>query len=134
MDQTNQITDLESLKAEKLRLRLVADKQEQVLSEDFEFMKLTYSPEAILTRTASKIVPSFLRRSSLVNVPINFLAKNLFDAEDNVVSTHSDQGKGNMGRNIALGVAEGVGAWLLTRFIKRKIFNNRKHDHHGKEF
>ena len=134
MDETNRITDLASLRAEKKRLEVVARQQEEVLRNDFDYVAERYAPDAILNRMAVKMVPSFIRRSPLINTPINYIAKNWLDREEDIVSTHSDSGKGNKNRNIALGVLEGVGAYLLTKFVRNKMKGNDKEDHNGKEY
>lgn len=103
-------------------MKVIAEQQENVLREDFYFLKEYYAPEEIMNRVAIKAVPIALRRSALVNTPINYIARRILDKDKNVVSVHSDDGAGNRNRNIALGVIEGIGAILLTKLIKRKFF------------
>jgi hypothetical protein len=116
------ITNMDQLQREKLRLQVLAKEQEQVLKSDIDYLKAKFAPLTLANKGAEKVVPETVRHSPIINDPINFIAKRLFHKEENVVSTHSDQGKGNVIRNIALSIGEGFAAYLVTRFIKRRIF------------
>jgi hypothetical protein len=120
--QITQINNLEDLRREKLRLEVLAAEQEHLLQSDWNYIKATYAPTRLANKAAQSVVPEQLRRSKFINDPINFIARALFQKEENVVSIHSDQGRGNIIRNIALGLGEGIAAYLFTRFIKRRIF------------
>jgi S-adenosylmethionine:tRNA-ribosyltransferase-isomerase (queuine synthetase) len=117
----NNIHDLESLRKEKKRLEILGKQQQEVVKQDFERLKKDLSPGELAAKAATSVVPEPLRRSAILNVPINFLAKTVFGQDHNVVSTASDKGEGNKARNIALGLIEGVGTFLLTRYLKRKL-------------
>ena len=117
----NKITDIKSLRAEKERLRELSEAQLRVVKDDIAWAKAEYSPMELLNKAASSVVPEPVRHSSVVNTSINYIARNLFKKETNVVSADSDKGQGNRMRNIALGVAEGLGTYLLTKYIKRKL-------------
>ena len=115
------IHDLESLRIEKRRLEKLAEQHHEVVSEDIEYLKEAYSPANLLNSAAKSIVPEAVRHSAVVNDPINYVAKTVFNRGDDVVEEHSDRGRGNQLRNIVLGLAETVGAYLLTKYIRRKI-------------
>lgn len=117
----NSFSNLHSLQEEKKRLKISADRQQEILKADFEHFKKEFAPTELLSKAATSVVPEPLRRSAVLNVPINFLARTVFGQNHNVVSTHSDKGEGNRARNITLGLLEGVGTFLLTRYIKRKL-------------
>jgi hypothetical protein len=115
------INDLKSLHEEKNRLKALADLQKDIIRRDIQHIKEELAPAELLNKAASTVVPEGVRRSGLINAPINFLARTLFHKEHDVVDTDSDKGSGNQLRNIALGLAEGVGAYLLRRYIKKKF-------------
>ncbi|RYD73165.1 MAG: hypothetical protein EOP53_20620 [Sphingobacteriales bacterium] len=116
-----QITDLKDLQIEKERLKALSEAQLRVVKDDIAWIKEEYAPMELLNKAASSVVPEPVRHSSLVNTSINYIAKTLFHKERNVVSTESDKGSGNRMRNIALGVAEGLGTYLITKYIRRKL-------------
>lgn len=116
------ITNLAELRAEKLRLQVLATKQKEIIQSDFEYIKKEYAFLNIMNRAAQKVVPEPVRKSTVLNDTVNFLARRVFQNEKNVVSTNSDSGKGNMVRNIALGAIEGVFTLIITRYLGRKIF------------
>lgn len=120
--QPHTISNMEELQREKLRLQVLASEQQQMLKSDFEYLKAKFAPLHLANKAAEAVVPDPVRHSPMLNDPINFIAKHLFNKEENVVSTHSDQGRGNVIRNIALSLGEGIAAYLVTRFIKRRIF------------
>jgi hypothetical protein len=128
MKNPRKITDLESLQAEKERLRLLANRQQAVIQEDIQHLKASLAPMELLNKLATKIVPAIIRHSPVVNTPINFLASVLFKKTHNVVDPRSDKGPGNRNRNIALGVAEGLGTWLLGRALKSKLRKRERED------
>jgi hypothetical protein len=128
MTNPTKITSLESLQAEKERLRLKANRQQAVLKDDVQHLKASFAPMELLNKLAKKIVPAVVRHSPIVNTPINFLANVLFRKNHNVVDPRSDQGTGNRNRNIALGLAEGIGTWLLGRTIKTKLRRRDRED------
>jgi hypothetical protein len=124
-NQPRKITDLKSLQAEKERLRILAAKQQAVIQEDIVYLKASISPWELLNKLAAKLVPAFLRHSPVINTPINLVAQTLFKKDHKVVDPHSDKGTGNRNRNIALGLAEGIGTWLLTRYVKKRMSRPR---------
>ena len=128
MNNPMKITDLKSLRAEKERLRILADKQQAVIKEDIAYVKSSLSPMELLNKLATKMVPGVLRHSPIVNTPINFLAGVLFKKNHDVVDRNSDKGTGNRNRNIALGLAEGIGTWLLSRTVKSRLRKRENRD------
>ncbi|MGZ5244304.1 MAG: hypothetical protein ACXWW0_10430 [Bacteroidia bacterium] len=117
----NKITDLKSLRAEKARLRVLSEKQLQLVKEDIAWAKAEYSPMELLNKAAQSVVPEPVRHSPLINTPINFIARTFFKKEHNIVNEQSDRGDGNRMRNIALGMVEGLGTYLITKYIRRKL-------------
>jgi hypothetical protein len=92
-----------------------------VIREDIAYAKAQLSPMELLNKLATKLVPGIIRHSPIVNTPINFLAGALFKKNHNVVDSSSDKGTGNRNRNIALGLAEGIGTILLARLVKNRV-------------
>lgn len=116
------INDLDSLKSERKRLEALEKTQKSIVDSDMEFIKKEFlSGPEVLNKAAESIVPFQVRRSNLINAPINFLAEKIFNINHDVVNPESDRGKGNRVRNIALGVLEGVGSYLLLKYIRSKI-------------
>ncbi|MDQ3073797.1 MAG: hypothetical protein M3Q97_11105, partial [Bacteroidota bacterium] len=95
--------------------------QKQVIKGDIRYVKEEFSVGDILSKAMGSIVPQAVRRSGVVNNPINFIARTIFGKNENVVSKHSDSGKGNVLRNIALGLVEGTAAYLIAKAIKRRF-------------
>ncbi len=117
----NKITDIKSLRAEKERLKALSEAQMRVIKDDIEWAKAEYNPMEMLNKAAQNIVPEPVRHSPLINTPINYIAKAFFKKDQDVVNPESDRGNGNRMRNIALGLAEGLGTYLVTKYIRRKL-------------
>jgi hypothetical protein len=117
----NKITDIKSLRAEKQRLNALSEAQLRVVKDDIAWAKAEYSPMELLNKAAQSVVPETIRHSPIINTPINYIARTLFKKDHNVVNQQSDRGDGNRMRNIALGVVEGLGTYLITKYIRRKI-------------
>jgi hypothetical protein len=116
------INNLQSLQAERKRLEALEKTQKDMVNTDMEFIKKEFlSGPEVLNKAAESIVPFQVRRSNLINAPINFLAEKIFNINHDVVTQESDKGKGNRARNIALGVLESVGSYLLIKYIRSKI-------------
>jgi hypothetical protein len=126
--QTAKITDLRSLQAEKERLRILAGKQQAVVQDDLAFVKSKLTPMELLNTLSTKIVPAVIRHSPIVNNPINYLAQAIFKKDHDVVDRRSDQGTGNRNRNIALGLVEGVGTWLLAKYAKKRLSRREREE------
>lgn len=120
-NQPKKINSLAALRAEKERLRILAAKQEAVIKEDIAYIKASLSPAELLNKLATRIVPAALRHSPIINKPINLMAQAFFKKDHKVVDQNSDKGAGNRTRNIALGLAEGIGTWLLARYVKKRM-------------
>jgi len=109
-----------ALAAEKRRLKHVTAQSRMNIEEDWEVLKDEYLTRKVLGKAAVLMVPSNVRRSPVINAPINFIANKLL-GKGNIVSTLSDLGSGNMVRNIALGLIEACISFAAMRFAKRKI-------------
>jgi hypothetical protein len=115
------INSLERLKLEKLQAKANAKAKLKVLENDVELIKKELAPLSIFNKAASLVVPEQLRRSNLINAPINFIARTLFHEKHDVVHPGNDAGKGNQVRNVALSVIETAATYLLTKYIRRKF-------------
>ena len=111
------ITDLKSLQAEKARLAFVADQHLELVKEDIGNLKKELSPLSLLNKAAQAIVPEVIRHSTLINTPVNFIAKKIFGAFGKVVIPESDTKRSSPIRNIALGLLEGAGTYFLMKFL-----------------
>ena len=115
------INTLAELRNEKLILQLDAERNLDLIKKDIELIKNEFKPLQLFNKASETIVPESLRRSNLINAPINFIAKALFKEKGDVVNSGSDSGTGNHVRNIALGVIESAATYLLTRYIRNKF-------------
>ena len=115
------ISSQASLAAEKKRLEAKAAQSKANIEQDWEVLKDEYlTPGKALNKAAVLMVPSNVRRSPVINAPINFIANKLL-GKGNVVSILSDIGSGNIVRNVALGLIEAGVSFFAMRYAKRKI-------------
>lgn len=114
------INNLKELQAELQRQQEEASFYQQKLKEDGAYLKEKLAPAELLNKLATTTVPEDVRHSQIINKPINYIARLIFHKDD-VVDSDSDRGQGNRTRNIALGVVEALGTYLLTRYIRRKL-------------
>jgi hypothetical protein len=117
------INSLDRLQAKKQRLEQHSRYLEQKLAADAGFVKEEYLSSELLYKASASVVPAAIRHSHLLNDPINFIADRLFGKERKVVNTHSDHGRGNEIRNVALAVLEGACAYFLYRLLRRKLLS-----------
>ena len=114
------IKTVKDLRLERERLLVLEERQKMLLEEDLHFVKYKLSPQNILQSINKGVVPSSLRHSGFLNGVINKVAHEVFGVEDQVVD-RTDKGKGNKIRNAVLGAAEGVGAIIVTRLLKKNL-------------
>ena len=115
------IHNLETLRAEKSRLSVIEAQQREMVMQDVDFLKKQFSALNLMNKAAISIVPETVRHSGIINGVINIIANRVFRADTDVVEQETDKGKNEKLRNIILGLAEGVGTFLLARYLKRKI-------------
>ena len=125
------INDLESLKAEKLRIKMEARAYNQKIKQDFDRLKEYYTLKRILLRTGVVALPEIVGALMMLRSPINFVKNNLFHmgnkASDAEAKTNSQEDKNTEAKpqyrikNIAFGIVEALGPILLSRYLRKKI-------------
>lgn len=114
------IKNIADLREEKQRLAELSRWQKTVLEQDVQFIKHEFTGKELLSKAAASIVPASIRKSKWLNAPINFIARKIFRAKEDIVSESSDSGTGNLTRNLALSTLTTVGGLLIGKIFKKK--------------
>ncbi len=114
------INNLDSLKAERARLHAKKLALETSLKNDVTFIKEQYLSTSIVSKVAASMVPASIRHSKWINNPINYIAKLITPAKEEVVHTGADNSKGDKIRNMVLAIAQTAAPVLISTLLKRR--------------
>ncbi len=117
MTKAKKVTSIEELEIETQRLTAILAADKEVINQSFDKIKSEYLSANLLNKVAASMVPAVIRHSPILNDPINYIADKIGRQKGEEVVSASDNGKGNAIRNVLLALAEGAGAYILTKKV-----------------